>query len=511
MAFCLQEKYSQEATLFGFSRMGSRADRARHGQSTSAAGTGFKSLVKDQRGSVAIIFGVTVSAVVAMTGGAVDLGRAYIAKSRLQSAVDGAALAGASTYVREGRNKEAALARLNSFFNSYADLPGATLSFNLDEASGALDVTASMDVHMPFLGVVTINTMTIKASAKATASEGVGTNGTFDDIEISIMLDTTGSMGDTDANGVKKIDAMKTAATELIDMLVDSGGSGKVKVGLAPFAPTVELETSMLQVVTNKPLTKDVTTSTTREVCDRRCVDWNRSRTRCKEYEEYNCRTVTETTTDTHHLYRCVTERTGTQQFTDASPGSGAYIPTKTVKLNDGTTTEYATTLELAQSCTPDRAVVPLTADKTVLKSAIASFKDDGPTAGWLGTTWAWYLLSPNWGTVFGSGSAAKPYGTAKLKKIAILMTDGEYNTAGGVSASSTTVNSNARTTCANMKAQGIEIYTVGFMLDTAMARETFRQCATSAEHNFSAANGNQLKDAFRAIAYKAVPLHLSQ
>ena len=85
MRICLQEKYSQEATLFGFSRKSSRADRAENGQSTSGADV--RSFARDQRGTVLIIFGVTIFAVVALTGGAVDIGRAYITKSRLQSAV----------------------------------------------------------------------------------------------------------------------------------------------------------------------------------------------------------------------------------------------------------------------------------------------------------------------------------------------------------------------------------------------------------------------------------------
>ena len=83
---------------------------------------------------------------------------------------------------------------------------------------------------------------------------------------------------------------------------------------------------------------------------------------------------------------------------------------------------------------TPSRyAIVPLTSDRDKLKDAIDEFKASGTTAGQLGTAFAWYLISPNWSRcVAGEESAPAPYGTPKVKKIAILMTDGEYNTLQG-------------------------------------------------------------------------------
>ena len=52
-----------------------------------------------------------------------------------------------------------------------------------------------------------------------------------------------------------------------------------------------------------------------------------------------------------------------------------------------------------------------------------------GTTAGQLGTAFAWYMLSPNWADIWPADSKPAAYGTAKLRKIAVLMTDGAYNT----------------------------------------------------------------------------------
>lgn len=69
--------------------------------------------------------------------------------------------------------------------------------------------------------------------------------------------------------------------------------------------------------------------------------------------------------------------------------------------------------------------------------------------------------------------------------------------------------------TCEAMKADGIEIYTIAFALDTGTAgdrtREMFRVCATDRNtHFFSAADGNQLNDAFVSIATQLIDLRLT-
>jgi len=86
-------------------------------------------------------------------------------------------------------------------------------------------------------------------------------------------------------------------------------------------------------------------------------------------------------------------------------------------------------------------SVYPLSDDKDALKRRIDKLTTAGSTAGHLGTAWAWYLLSPKWNSVlsqaFPSAKPAGAYsdlttknakGAPKLRKIAVLMTDGDYN-----------------------------------------------------------------------------------
>ena len=146
-------------------------------------------------------------------------------------------------------------------------------------------------------------------------------------------------------------------------------------------------------------------------------------------------------------------------------------------------------------------SVQPLSNDKVMLKRRIDEVKLAGSTAGQLGTAWAWYMLSPNWGYLWPSANRPKDYGESRLQKIAILMTDGEYNTmyCNGVSARDSyqaKINCNAtngqaytqaRTLCTNMKAEGITVYTVGFQLggSGSTSYQTLQQCASGPDKVF--------------------------
>jgi hypothetical protein len=167
---------------------------------------------------------------------------------------------------------------------------------------------------------------------------------------------------------------------------------------------------------------------------------------------------------------------------------------------------------------------MPLSSDKQALLAKVTSLTAAGGTAGHLGTAWAWYALSPNWASLWPTSTPAA-YGTDKLQKIAILMTDGEYNTqydANGIAvnqnASSCPQAANgcstaqARALCTAMKAKGIVVYTIGFQLGgNQTAIDTLNQCATEPGKFYTADDGNQLKQAFRDIALKLTSLYLSK
>jgi Flp pilus assembly protein TadG len=142
--------------------------------------------------------------------------------------------------------------------------------------------------------------------------------------------------------------------------------------------------------------------------------------------------------------------------------------------------------------------IMPLTSDKPALLARIAGFEAYGPTGGAMATQWSWYMLSPNWDNIWSGESTPGPYddllektasGAPKLRKIAVLLTDGVYNTYRNWNGQNAGLMSNyAQKVCRDMKAAGITIYTVGFGLnelstaDQAMATTTLKECSTSHE-----------------------------
>ncbi len=271
------------------------------------------------------------------------------------------------------------------------------------------------------------------------------------DVELALQLDVTGSMAGS------KLADLKIAVRDLLDiMLPDEGTTNRVRVGLAPFSAGVNAG----------PYAAAVT--------EGRATDG------------------------------CVYERRNLSDQTSEAPATGA-LSLKARRDLSGRS---------IQACPNNATIVPLSESKSTLWSAVDAYRDGGTTAGHLGTAWAWYLVSPEWSSLWPTASRPAPYRDGRTIKAVVLMTDGSYNTIGGISSGDTSatarqVSTIAVETCEAMRAQGIRVYAVGFQAPTA-ALETLRSCASTASSFFDATNGDQLRNVFRAIATELNHLRLS-
>ena len=468
-----------------------------------------RSFTRDEKGSVALIFALTAFVVVSLVGGAVDFGRAYSMQTRLQNALDSASLAASVAYQNDpNHDSAAALQQADRYFSAaMTGISGVNMTRTLDTTSKTVTMAAQITVSTPFLAmapIANIQSITLNAATETTSTEGVAGGGGNSEVELALMLDTTGSMGWDSGNGTSKISALMTSATSFVNILLPDGTTPQAKIALVPFAPNVKVDDTTATLITGQPLTKQVTDS---NACGETCVN-----TTCARFRNNGtCRTWNQScsaNTCTVYLSRCMIDRTGISATTEQTPGSGTYM-----------TPTWASSLSNATSCTPAQAYVPLTTNKATLTATISSFSANGATAGALGTAWAWYALSPTFNSITatptGIGSAKpKAYGAANLKKIAVLMTDGEYNCGAAASGScsdtnTTTISQRAVDLCTGMKNQNIEVYTIGFKLDVQIAKDTLRNCATDANHAFLAEDAATLEQIFRTIAYRAVPIHI--
>jgi Flp pilus assembly protein TadG len=441
---------------------------------------------RDRSGNVAIVFALMAVVLMLAVGAAVDIGRWLHARDQTLNAVDAALLAGGRWLQTNSTDNAGAIAAAQNLYNqnTTSRLPVMNDNISFAVSSDGLSVTASGTAYIktPFLQLAGIDKLPLISLGQqpiAQAQLAVGGNG-GESLEVAMMLDITGSMAG------QKLQDLQTSATDLINIVVWADQSQYTsKVSIVPFTEDIRLPSSALNAArgTGLPTSKKVNGTT-------------------------------------YYLSDCVVERTGTQKYTDAAPGANQYV------MGHYTTNSTGSGKNKKGVCVVPSPVLPLTSDKTTLLAAVNGLQAGGGTAGHLGTAWAWYTLSPNWASLWPSANQPTPYGTQNLQKIAILMTDGDYNTqydTNGVS-----VNQNATTCpqaangcsgaqassqCAAMKAAGITIYTVGFTIPSTdtTAINLLTQCASDPSKFYSAADGTQLQQAFRDIAIKLSSLYLSK
>lgn len=212
----------------------------------------------------------------------------------------------------------------------------------------------------------------------------------------------------------------------------------------------------------------------------------------------------------------CVSERVGANQYTDAAPS----------------TTLVGRVYKGSGNTCPEEAMMPLSIDKVALKDSIDDFEAAGSTAGQIGIAWGWYLLSPNFSYLFDEASEPAPYDDDETTKVAVIMTDGEFNTpycngviaqdaASGSGGSSDHINCDSQNgdayeqskdLCDAMKDEGVIVYTIGFDIsDSDDVTDLMTNCATGPDYVYFAATGDELKQIYRDIGSEITKLHIGK
>jgi Flp pilus assembly protein TadG len=160
----------------------------------------FNRIRRDLRGESAAIFAAAMVPTVAATGAAVDISRAYYARSQLQAAVDAATVAGAKFFYQESRDSE-----IERYF--HANFPEGHMGTNDTELTitpesvpdrdtsreQKLTITARAEIPSMFMQVFGVDTVPVSAYAEAARRET--------GLEVVLVLDNTGSMATNDAGG----------------------------------------------------------------------------------------------------------------------------------------------------------------------------------------------------------------------------------------------------------------------------------------------------------------------
>src|SRR5262249_29468664 len=152
-----------------------------------------------------ITFGLALIPVTGLVGAAVDYSRANAARSQLQAALDSTALM-LSKEVSAGLTQDQARQKASDYFNAMFTRPDALnkqLVTTFNPTNTALTMAAT----------ATLNTTVSRVFGQQQMPIGSSTTVTWGStkLRVTLVLDNTGSMTQTDASGTSKMSALKTA------------------------------------------------------------------------------------------------------------------------------------------------------------------------------------------------------------------------------------------------------------------------------------------------------------
>ncbi|MBY0362719.1 MAG: pilus assembly protein [Phreatobacter sp.] len=501
-----------------------------------------RAFIGSRSGAIAPLFALCSVVLITIVGGAVDYNAAGAKKARLQNALDAGVLAGARSLELTSAPSQIETI-IRNYVTSQARIKDPiSYTFTIDVNQRTVVARATVNHQTSFLGLIGMNTIPVGAEAASRGGRAY--------VEVALVLDNSGSMAGS------RITTLRTAAVNLTNkVLAAAYAPGDTKVSLVPFSSMVNVgpqnaNASWMDGQGQSPIHSEnfVTPANRFQLYSRmNGVSWA----------------------------GCVEARPAPHDVTDTAPTSGnpatLFVPSfapdepdegppwgfHNSYIGDGGNCQsgHGTNLLAKQrrtckynNVTPDvslslgtrrgpnqmcdsTAIIPLSSNLATLTTAMLAMQAYGGTNLHEAVMWGWRVLSP--GAPFTEGRA---YDDPENRKFIVLMTDGQndiiginnmngsmysaygYAAAGrlGTTSSSKAVltdkmDEKTLAACANAKATGIRIYTVGFYVTDPDALKLLRTCASSASMALVANSDADLANAFDEIAGQITRLRLTQ
>ena len=494
-------------------------------------------LAGSRRGSVAVMTAMMALPLIGLSGIAVDAGRMWLVQSRLQAAVDAGVLAAARQMGSPAAQQDGIALFWANFLpsnvSSGAAYMGATASDPVVTSPSASTIVMTSTATLPttLTSVLGFTTLTVSVSAAA-LSQATG-------LEVALVLDNTGSMEGS------PIQSVVNASSTLVNTLYGSGSQDvqpNLWVAVVPFTA----EVNMGKTHTSWLAPNSYTASAWSSAGWKGCV---------------MARTATgDDSTETPPI------GTGGVPFTPFLWPStvGVYKVGKKIltgdnewsanNINEQNQNGYSDGLVWGPNLgCPTLAVLPETASRSTVLNTLSQMVavHRGGTFINLGLQAGWWTLSPLWRGLWGSSALPLNYNTQYIRKVIVLMTDGnnlwnDYSGAApGVGPSPWTndgdtdysaygrllqnqmkiatlnqsnataeINNRMSQMCTNIKQKGITIYTILFNHDGGISTDTqnlFSACASDPSNYYFAPSDATLQAAFSQIGSQLANLRLTQ
>lgn len=444
----------------------------------------------NESGHAAAIFSACLLPLIAIFGSIIDLDRQASHQESLQNAVDIVAVSTAryalETHADDGELSNIARDSLSEQIEAYPRLRLDRVDFQRDGQTISVNVDGAMRTGV--MRMVGRDALRLESEASAEFGKPVAA-------EIALVLDTSYSMRGA------RLTAVQDAAADMVDTLIDANPD-TLKVSVVPFAtyvnvgthnhgqPWLQIEADQSGETSNcaiNPSWYERNCDRERYACERDgeqriCFRWN-----CRSAALKNAPKTCQATTWQAQWHGCVKSRRKPYNLQDTNYADQPIVGIVT---------------RSADQCPTE--IQPLTNDPDLLKRTISALKPDQETYIASGLIWGLRTLSNA-----APFSQATPYAdplSRRGRKALVLMSDGANtrspNAAGYHSESNRNVaNKFTRKVCDEIKAQGIEIYTIAYELEDSKTKQLLQECASHLTYYFDASDAEALNRAFKTVS----------
>ncbi len=429
--------------------------------------------------NVTITFALATVPMVGFVGAAVDYSNANAVKASMQAAVDSTALMLSKT--AGSLTSSQIQTQANSYFNALytrGNVSNLLVTATYTTTSGSqIVVNATGNVQTSFMTLMGFPSLAVGVNSQVKWGNSR--------LRVALVLDNTGSMND-----YNKIGALKTATTNLLTQLKNAASKdGDVYVSIIPFVKDVNVGASNYN----------------QNWVD--WTDWDSNNGSCSKggwsaSTKSGCLSQNGNPTWTpsnHNTWNgCVVDRGN-------SSAPSSFNTDQNVTGVDITKTYTMFAAEQYSYC-PAAAVMPLSYNWTGMNTLVNSMVAAGNTNQGIG-------LQHGWMSLVGGGPYPAPPAmdpNYKYSQIIILLTDG-LNTQNRWYTSQNSIDNRQATTCANIKAAGITLYTVQVNTDGDPTSTLLQQCASDSSKFFLLTSATQMVATFQQIGTALSNLRIAQ
>jgi Flp pilus assembly protein TadG len=290
---------------------------------------------KNCSGNITIMASLSAMVLMGAVGAGIDMMRWSDAKTNLAAAMDNAVLSGTQYLAEHQGDTAAAIEVARSLFAAEikdAVLSSNTVDFKLNSKRNGLAAFGKVEISTSFLKVVGIDRVLVLSDSVAEAAVAeAATSAPSSDLEISVMLDVTGSMcndGNGPCTSSTKLNALKEAANELVETVIwDDQSTYTSKLAIVPFSTRVRVGQDGAGSAMMKKLT-DLTPNFSG--WRKECISGSSTGTTSETSGTWTCNKYSTTKVTNWKLMPCVNDRfydaSWKFELTDQVPGLGAYL-----------------------------------------------------------------------------------------------------------------------------------------------------------------------------------------